>query len=140
MLKWKNGIKKHTAFFLLGGVGYGIIELLWRGRTHWTMTIAGGLCFIIFSLIAEKFKEKPLIYKAMLSAIGVTAVELIFGVVFNLIFKMGIWDYSTQPLNFLGQICPMFTLAWCALSVVFLPIADFLNSVYLARTENQQKS
>lgn len=120
-------IKKDAVFFMIGGIGYGIIEILFRGHTHPTMIIAGGICFIIFSRIAEKFKEKPLVYKAALCSLGVTAVELAFGIVFNMIFKMNVWDYSKQPFNFLGQICLLFTFLWGALGFIFVPLAEMLN-------------
>lgn len=87
----------------------------------------GGLCFIIFSKIAEKYKKKRLCYKAILCAAGVTVVELIFGIIFNLIFKMNVWDYSNQPFNFMGQICLLYTLFWCILGFAFVPLADFMN-------------
>lgn len=122
-------LKKDAVFFAIGGAGYAIIELLWRGHTHWTMIIAGGICFIIFSRIAENLKDKPLIFKAALCALGVTAIELIFGVVFNLIFRMDVWDYSKLPFNFLGQICPLFTVLWGVLGLFFLPIADMINKM-----------
>ncbi len=122
-----KGLKRYAAFFIIGGVGYALIELLWRGRTHWTMVIAGGICFMMFSFIAEAFREKPLVYKAALSAVSVTVVELVFGVVFNVILGMHVWDYSGVPFNFLGQICPRFTLMWGALALVFIPIAEALN-------------
>ena len=127
MFQRNDKLKKKAGFFVIGGIGYGIIEILWRGHTHWTMILAGGICFVIFSDIAEKFKKKPLLFKAALSALGVTAVELVFGVVFNLIFKMNIWDYSRMPMNLLGQICPLFTLAWGAIAFIFIPIAEVLN-------------
>jgi uncharacterized membrane protein len=120
-------IKKDAVFFIIGGIGYGIIEILFRGHTHPTMIIAGGICFIIFSRIAEKFKDKPLIYKAVLCSLGVTAVELAFGIVFNMIFKMNVWDYSKLPFNFLGQICLLFTFLWGALGFIFVPLAEMLN-------------
>ncbi len=123
MRKFKN----NAVFFTIGGVGYGIIELMWRGRTHWSMIIAGGLCFIIFSRVAEKYKEWPLLYKAILCALGVTAVELVFGVVFNIIFKMDVWDYSRVPFNFLGQICLLYTVIWGLFALLFVPLADVLN-------------
>ena len=119
---WKN-----TVFFSIGGVGYAVIEILWRGRTHWTMVIAGGVCFVIFSRIAEKFKRSPLVIKAMIAALGVTLIELLFGVVFNIIFGMGVWDYSSNRFNILGQICPLFSLLWALLALVFVPIAEALN-------------
>ena len=41
--------------FLIGGIAYMGIEMLWRGRTHWTMGIVGGLCFVLIGLINEVF-------------------------------------------------------------------------------------
>ncbi len=123
-----RGFKKYALFFLIGGTGYAVLELLWRGRTHWTMVIAGGLCFMMFSLVAEYFKETPLIFKALLCAFGITAVELAFGLVFNIILGMGVWDYSNMPLNFMGQICPYFSLLWCVLALLFLPLAELINN------------
>ena len=120
-------IKKYLIFFTVGGAGYAAIELLWRRRTHWTMILAGGICFVLFSVIAERLNGRPLIFKAALGALGITAVEFFFGVVFNIILGMGIWDYSGVPFNLLGQICPLFTLVWCGLGFVFLPLADALN-------------
>lgn len=114
-------------FFILGGIGYGIIELLWRGRTHWSMLLAGGLCFMIFSLVADKFRNRSLLLKAVLCAVAVTAVELVFGIIFNIMFKMHVWDYSGVPLNFLGQICPRYTLLWGLLALGFVPLAEVLN-------------
>ncbi|MBO5907091.1 MAG: hypothetical protein J6Q85_02930 [Clostridia bacterium] len=119
---------KRTVLFSIGGIGYAVIEILWRGRTHWTMVLAGGSCFLLFSRIAEKFKSSPLVIKAMISAFGVTLVELIFGIVFNIIFGMHVWDYSNERFNLLGQICPLFSLFWSLLALVFLPLADKLNN------------
>ena len=31
--------------FSIGAAGYSLLEILWRGNTHWTMTLAGGICF-----------------------------------------------------------------------------------------------
>ena len=120
-------LKKNIIFFSSGGIGYGIIELIWRGRTHWTMIIAGGICFLLFSLIEEKCKKRTLIYKASLCSLCVTAVEFVFGVVFNLMLKMNVWDYSNLPFNVLGQICLLYTLLWGVLSMACLPIANVMN-------------
>lgn len=128
-------IKKYAAVFTVGGIGYAIIELLWRGRTHWTMIIAGGICFVIFSIVAEKLPSTPLLYKAVLCSLGVTLVELIFGVIFNIILGMNVWDYSKAPFNLLGQICPGYTLLWCALALAALPIAGGLNRLFRTKTK-----
>lgn len=114
---------KYAVCFAVGGVGYGIIELLYRRRTHWTMIIAGGICFVLFSVIEGLTRGKNLLIKATLCSCAVTAVELLFGVIFNLILKMNIWDYSQNRFNFLGQICPVFSLIWGALGIAAMPIA-----------------
>ena len=123
-------IKKYSLLFTLGAVGYAAIEVIWRGYTHWSMMIAGGVCFILFSLVAEVMKGKKLLTKAMICALGVTAVEFVFGVVFNLWLKMDVWDYSHMPLNLLGQICPLFTVLWCGIAMAFLPLAEVINTDY----------
>lgn len=122
-------IKKDTAIFLIGGVGYGIIEILWRGHTHPTMTVAGGISFLMFSKIAKRYREKSLVFKAVICAIGVTALELVFGLIFNVVFKMHVWDYSSQPFNLFGQICPKFSFVWMALALLFVPLADLINKI-----------
>ena len=130
-MSFKKGLfKKYAICFSVGGVGYGIIELLWRGRTHWTMIIAGGICFIIFSLIEENLEKKSVILKSLLCSLAVTTVELIFGVIFNVWLGMKIWDYSKMPLNLLGQICPLYSLGWCVLALGVTPLVHILNRLF----------
>lgn len=119
--------KKTAVFFTIGGIGYGIIELLWRGRTHWSMLLAGGICFSCFSFADEKFKKRSLLFKSCFCATIITAVEFVFGLLFNILLDMKVWDYSRQPLNILGQICPLYTVLWGLLSLFFLPLARVLN-------------
>lgn len=120
-------IKRDLVLFATGGLGYGGIELLWRGRTHWAMLIAGGICFMIFLRVAEKFRSSSLLFKASVCAVCVTGVEMLFGIVFNIMLKQRIWDYSNMPLNFMGQICPLYTLFWGILSYLFIPLAEKIN-------------
>ena len=91
------------------------------------MILAGGVCFSLFSIIAERFKKLPLIIKGVMAAVAVTAVELVFGVIFNMILKMHVWDYSGMAYNFKGQICLVFSGFWTILGIVFIPLADLLN-------------
>ena len=46
--------------FLIGGLGYGLLEILWRGRTHWSMLLTGGVCFIALYKLFEKAEETAL--------------------------------------------------------------------------------
>ena len=120
-------IKKYGLFFVIGAIGYAAVEIIWRGYTHWSMMIAGGLCFIMFSLVSRLFKGRSILLKASVCALGITAIEFIFGLIFNLWLRMDIWDYSDMPFNLLGQICPSFTILWAGIALAFLPLAEVLN-------------
>jgi hypothetical protein len=50
-----TSIIKYLFLFLFGGASYNLIEILWRGHTHWTMFILGGLCFVLVGLINNLF-------------------------------------------------------------------------------------
>ena len=94
------------------------------------MMIAGGLCLALFSVVASKLKKRGMLTKALVCAALVTAVEFIFGIVFNLWLKMNIWDYSDLPLNLMGQICPIFSLAWAGIALAMLPLVEAVNKDY----------
>ena len=47
----------------------------------------------------------------------ITGIELVFGLVFNRVLQLGVWDYSAQWGNVLGQICPLFTFLWFLLCI-----------------------
>ena len=102
--------------FLLGGSAYGAIEVLWRGHTHWTMILTGGVCFALIYLIASRSRESRL-HQYILCAAVVTTVEFLAGIVLNLKLGMDIWDYSQRRFHLLGQICARYTLYWLILSV-----------------------
>lgn len=102
--------------FLLGGTAYGAVELLWRGRTHWTMLIVGGLCFQYMYIIASRSHIGRL-WQYLLCAAVITAVEFIAGAVVNRGLGWGVWDYSQMRWNLYGQICARYSLYWLLLSV-----------------------
>ena len=105
------------AVFGIGGIGYNLLELLWRGRTHWSMTVAGGLCLCILYGIHRALPARHRTVRYFLSAISITAVELAVGCVVNLWWKLGVWDYGNRPFNLLGQICLLYSGIWLLISV-----------------------
>ena len=44
----------HSGMAVLGGLAYMGVELLWRGRTHWTMGVLGGVCFVVIGRLNER--------------------------------------------------------------------------------------
>ena len=112
--------------FVFGGIGYGSLEVAWRGYTHWTMILTGGVCCTLIYLIATRMNE-PLWKKWILCAAVITTVEFVVGCVVNLKLGWNVWDYSSVRGNLLGQICPLFSLCWLGLSVPGVAIARALK-------------
>ncbi|MBQ6815984.1 MAG: hypothetical protein IJP26_01975 [Clostridia bacterium] len=123
-----KGIKNFLIFFLIGGTGYALIEILWRGKTHWSMFTLGGICFNAFGKIAKIFNNMCLLYKSLIAVFFITSAELIYGLIFNILLKKEIWDYSSIPFNFKGQICLLYSCFWWFLSLFFIPLANKLNN------------
>lgn len=124
---------KHHAFkalvlFCIGGLIYATIEILYRGYTHWTMAVLGGLMFLLLGGLNNWLPwELPIWMQCILGTLIVTAGELVAGIILNIWLGLGIWDYSNLPGNVLGQICPQFALAWLALSLVGIVLDDYLR-------------
>ena len=124
-----------TFLFLIGGTIYYIIEIMWRGYSHWSMFMLGGICFVIMGLLNEyEFKwQGSLIKQSIISAVIITAFEFITGCIVNLWLGWHIWDYSELPCNILGQVCLYFFFVWIALSIIGIMLDDWIRyGVYLA--------
>lgn len=115
--------------FIIGGLLYAWIEILWRGYTHWTMFLLGGLCFVIMGLLNEHvFPWKlSLVAQTLISAVVITVFEFITGCVVNLWFGWHVWDYSGLPFNLLGQICLYFFMLWIPLSAIGIVLDDWIR-------------
>ena len=114
---------ENAVLFLFGGVSYGLMELIWRGWTHWTMVIAGGCVFLLMQQINRRLLPHiHYIAACVVSGLAVTAVELVFGLAVNVWLGWNVWDYSHLPLNLFGQVSLPFTAIWTLLSVVALTL------------------
>ena len=122
-------IWKQAMLFYLGGCAYMGLELLWRGRTHGSMFVAGGTCFLLIGHLNHVHPRLPLPLRAVAGAGIVTMVELGIGLLCNRSFE--VWDYRDRAGNFLGQICPMFTVLWIPVSALAL----FLHTLLLQRMD-----
>ena len=117
-------IWKQAVLFYLGGCAYMGLELLWRGRSHGSMFIAGGACFLLIGQLNQVQPRLPLPLRAVTGAGIVTMVELGMGLLCNRNFE--VWDYRDRAGNFLGQICPIFTVLWIPVSLAALLLHNFL--------------
>ena len=112
----------------IGGLLYIFCEMIFRGHSHWTMFLVGGICFWLIGLINEVIPwEMPLWRQCIIGAAIITAVEFAAGCVINLWLGWDVWDYSGLPLNLLGQVCLPFSVLWFFLSAVGIILDDYLR-------------
>lgn len=127
---------KLLILFCFGGGVYALIELLWRGHSHWTMFILGGALFLLIGGINEVFPwGMPLPLQGAIGAVAVTIAEFFAGCVLNLWLGLNIWDYYTIPLNLLGQVCLPFTVLWLFLAVAAVFLDDWLRHFLFGEEE-----
>lgn len=131
---------KYAVLASVGGGIYYLIEVLWRGHSHWTMAVLGGLCFLVVGIINEVLDwDTPLWQQAIYGAVIITALELEAGIVLNLFLGLEIWDYSNMPFNFMGQICLPYFALWIPLSVAGIVLDDYLRYWLFGEEKPQYK-
>lgn len=112
--------RKKCILFCIGGGAYVLLELLWRGRSHASMFLLGGCCFMMLGWLRRL--PLPLPVLTVLGAIAVTAGEFATGLLVNRGFA--VWDYRALPLNVMGQICLPYSLLWMPVSLAGMQIYD----------------
>lgn len=115
-------IWKKAVLFYLGGCVYMALEVLWRGWSHGSMFLAGGVCFLLIGHLGEMKPALPVPVRMLTGAGIITMVELAAGLLFNREYR--VWDYRGQPGNFLGQICPAFSLLWVPVALAAIVLYD----------------
>jgi len=140
MLLRYNSFLKYIMLFLTGGFAYGGIEIIFRGYSHISMLVAGGLCFVLIGLINELFSwEIALVSQMVISSFIITAVEFISGLIVNVWLGLNVWDYSDQPYNLMGQICILFSIIWFFLSPLAIILDDYLRYRLLGEQKPRYK-
>lgn len=117
---------EQAVIFAFGAVSYSALEILWRGYTHWTMSIAGGICAFIIYIYSEK-SSRGIIVRSFYGATVITTVEFLIGIIVNLYLKWDVWDYSQMPFNLLGQICPLYFILWFLICIPVIKLFDYFH-------------
>ena len=115
--------------FSFGYGAYSLIELAWRRYTHFTMGLAGGLCFLILYRLYKKCKNLSIFKRCLLGSFVITLVEYFFGLIVNKKLKLDVWDYSDMPLNISGQVCLLYSFLWGLLCLLIFPIAGKISKI-----------
>ena len=126
-----KNIEKNLLIFIVGGLGYGAIEILFRNYTHWSMIITGGSSLLCIYIINKAFRDKPIFLRALYSSLAITTMELTVGIVVNNIFNFAVWDYTNTPANFMGIISLPFSACWYAISFILIILINLMKKIKL---------
>ncbi len=121
-------IWKQAVLFYLGGMAYFFLEFAWRGRSHGSMFVLGGLCFMLIGQLDRLLSRLQLAWKVVLAAALVTALELATGLLVNRDYS--VWDYRRLPYQFLGQISLVYSLLWMPVSLAAIGMHRGLRRLF----------
>ena len=119
------GFLKRILLLFLGGSAYVVLEWLWRGRSHGSMFLAGGVCFLLLGKLNDVRPKLKLPLRGVVGAGIITMVELLTGLLFNQNYR--VWDYRGMPANFRGQICLPYSLLWVPVSLAAMGLHRLLE-------------
>ena len=115
--------------FAAGAFIYTLLEISWRGYTHWTMTLTGGACLAVMYMWNELLAGQPAPLKWLVGALSITLIVFTVGCVVNLMLHQDLWDYSNVRFNILGQVCLGFSALWFVLSIPGFYLCDFIKKI-----------
>ena len=128
MATYKKSILKYFILGWFGGSTYCSLEVIFRGRSHWSMIALAFILFLLIGSLNNLFPwEMSLAKQGVIGACIVTVLEFITGCIINIWLGWNVWDYSNMPLNILGQVCLPFSLLWILLSIVCIIVDDYLR-------------
>lgn len=124
-------MKKTSELLFLGSLGgslyYGI-EVLYRGFSHWSMFLLGGICMIFIEKQGEWSDWNDAFWRQVLRCVTFVACgEFITGILVNKWMKWNVWDYSDQRFQLFGQICLRFTLFFAILCMIAIKFCEIVS-------------
>lgn len=120
--------KELIVVYIIGALGYGLIEVIFRGYTHWSMALTGGVCFLLFYIMNFSLNI-GIIEKCFLASFIITALEFVVGYFVNIVFGLNVWSYAEMPYNYLGQVCLLYSCIWFLFGIPMTGIANYIRGV-----------
>ena len=107
-----TSVARYGFIFAFGAAAYAYLEMLARGRTHWTMLLAGGTAMLILYGVHKTMQPVGRLFRCLIGCVMITGLEFLLGLLLNRRLGLCVWDYSGVPLNVLGLICPKYSALW----------------------------
>lgn len=123
-------MKKIREYLFLWGTGgclYYTFEVVFRGFSHWSMFVLGGICmcFAVWQGSTRNWQD-PMYVQLARCMVFVTACEFITGIIVNKWMGWHVWDYTGMPLQLFGQICVPFMFLFAFLSGIGICLGGVL--------------
>lgn len=125
----KKKIYKDLILIFVMGAIYMVLEGVWRGWTHISMLVVGGLSAFLIGKLNEhpKFYDRKMWEQCLIGTIIALLLEFISGMILNVWLKLDIWDYSNTWGNLYGQICIPYAVLWFFLIPFAIYTDDYLR-------------
>ena len=124
--------------FLSCGFIYCMIEILFRGWSHWSMFVLTGFLgvFCVDSINNTLSFDCDYIVQIIISTILCTIGEGISGIILNIWLQLNVWDYSKMTFGtfFFGQCNVLFCFAWMLIISIIIFYCDAYN-YYILKIE-----
>ena len=124
--------------FLSCGFIYCMIEILFRGWSHWSMFVLTGFLglFCVDSINNTLSFDCDYIVQILISTILCTIGEGISGIILNIWLQLNVWDYSKMTFGtfFFGQCNVLFCFAWMLIISIIIFYCDAYN-YYILKIE-----
>lgn len=124
----KKIILKNVVLFGVGGLAYGLIEVIYRQKTYPLMILCGGIAIVLLDKINDHISwDMDILLQGCIGSALITGMEFIIGNLSLAGVLPKMWDYSNVWMNYKGIICLPFSLIWIVLSICAIMLADAIN-------------
>ena len=125
---------RKCVLFYLGGFAYMTLEFVWRGRSHGSMFLLGGACFLLIGRLNRLLRRITPALRLIAFSGTITTLELLTGLLVNQ--DHAVWDYRNLPLQFRGQICVPYALLWIPVSFLAMILHTGAEKVLETKKEH----
>ena len=77
-----------------------------------------GLCGSAIYLVSGSIGSDSILIRIFIYYTLCTSFEFVAGIFLLRVFKRRYWDYSSNRLNFMGLVCPLYSAAWVLISLI----------------------
>lgn len=125
--------------FLSCGFIYCMIEILFRGWSHWSMFVLAGFLgvFCVDSVNNVLSFDCDYIVQILISTILCIIGEGVSGIILNVWLQLNVWDYSKMAFGtfFFGQCNVIFCVAWALIIGLFAIFYCDAYNYYILKIE-----